>query len=123
MNINYIKYPSESQWDKILRRPVTDLSLLQETVCAILDDVKSRGDKAIKEYGFKFDHAELTQLQVTEKEITDAEKLIPFKLKEAILVAKANIEKFHTAQQTEFPRVETTPGVVCWQKGVAIEKV
>ena len=121
--MNLIKFPTESQWDEILRRPVADYGLLQETVSAILDNVKSKGDRAVKEYGLEFDRVELAQLQVTEKEIADAEKLIPAELKEAILIAKSNIEKFHAAQQTEFPRIETTSGVVCWQKAVAVEKV
>ena len=118
-----IKYPPENQWDEILRRPVSDYGSLQETVSAILIDVKNEGDKAVKEYGLKFDHVELSQLQVTEQEIADAEKLIPPELKEAILVAKNNIEKFHSAQKTESQRIETTQGVICWQKAVAIEKV
>jgi len=121
--INIIKYPKESQWGEILRRPVADNSSLNGTVSAILSDVRNKGDQAVKEYSLKFDHVELTQLQVTEKEIADAEKLIPTELKEAILTAKGNIEKFHAAQKTELPRVETTSGVVCWQKAVAIEKV
>jgi len=123
MNINFIKYPPENQWDEILCRPVADCDSLQETVSAILDDVKRRGDCAVKEYCKKFDHVELTQLQVSEQEIADAEKLIPVELKNAIHIAKTNIEKFHRAQKIESPRIETSPGVICWQKAVAIEKV
>ena len=120
---NIIKYPLENQWDDIIRRPVVDFGKLQETVSAILDAVKNRGDQAVKEYELQFDHVELTQLCVTEKEITDAEKQLPSELKEAILTAKTHIEKFHAAQQIELPHIETAPGVVCWQKAVPIEKV
>jgi len=121
--MNIIKYPAESRWNDVLCRPVADCGKLQEIVSAILDAVKCRGDQAVKEYELKFDHVKLTQLRVTEKEIADAEKQIPEELKEAILTAKANIEKFHATQKTELPRIETTQGVVCWQKSVAIEKV
>ena len=118
-----IEYPPESRWSDIIRRPAADYGKLQETVSAILEAVKNTGDQAVKEYGLKFDRVELTQLRVTEKEIADAEKQIPAKLKEAILTAKANIEKFHAAQKTDLPRIETAPGVICWQKAVPVEKV
>ena len=120
---NIIKFPPESQWDDIIRRPVADYGNLKETVGAILDTVKKHGDQAVKEYGLKFDKVELAHLHVTEKEIADAEKQIPAELKEAILTAKAHIEKFHAAQRIDLPRIETAPGVVCWQKAVPIEKV
>jgi len=121
--MNIIKYPIESRWSDILRRPSVDDDKLQETVGAILDAVKRGGDRAVKEYELKFDCVELNRLRVTEKEIAEAEKQIPEELKEAIFEAKANIEKFHAAQKTEAPHIETTPGVVCWQKAIPIEKV
>jgi len=121
--MNIIKYPPESEWDDILRRPAVDYGKLQEIADAILEDVKRRGDQAVKEYELKFDGIALTELRVTEQEIADAEKQVPEELKEAILTAKANIEKFHAAQKTELPRIETAPGVVCWQKAAPVEKV
>jgi histidinol dehydrogenase len=121
--MNILKYPSENQWDEVLLRPIADYGKLQETVSAILKDVKNRGDSAVKEYELKFDKVDLNQLPVTEKEIADAEKQIPVELKDAILTAKAHIEKFHIAQRLDLPCVETTPGVVCWQKAIPIEKV
>jgi len=121
--IHIIKYPPESQWDDILHRPVIDRGKLQETVNVILDAVKNKGDQAVKEYGLKFDRVEPAQLRVTEKEIADAEKQVPMELKEAILTAKNHIEKFHASQKTDLPRIETAPGVVCWQKATPVEKV
>jgi len=121
--INLLKYPHESRWDEILRRPVIDNRLIHETVSTILNDVKNKGDRAVTDYSLEFDHVELAGLRVSESEIAEAEKLISTELKEAILAAKKNIEKFHAAQKIELPRVETTHGVVCWQKAIAIEKV
>jgi len=121
--INIILYPPESQWDNIIRRPVINYSELQKTVGVILNDVKIKGDQAVIEFTRKFDRVDLSQLLVTDEEIAEAEKKIPSDLREAIQKAKANVEKFHSAQKIDFPRIETTPGVVCWQKAVAIEKV
>lgn len=118
-----IKYPATSDWASILTRPAHDNTSLMETVKGVLNDVRNRGDEAVKEYELKFDKVELSSLQVTEAEITAAEKLVSEDLQAAIILAKGNIEKFHAAQKHDLPRIETMPGVTCWQKAVAIDKV
>ena len=118
-----IKYPAESEWNSLLERPHFDNSQLFSTVQSILDDIKSRGDEAVIEYEEKFDHVKLNSLAVSEAEIAEAEATVSDELKAAIQKAKCNIEKFHKAQDQELPCVETTPGVVCWQKAKAIQKV
>jgi histidinol dehydrogenase len=89
----------------------------------ILDDVKQNGDTAVKNYELKFDKVELNSLIVSEKELSEAENLCSEELKKSILLAKENIWKFHEAQNQDLPCVETMPGVKCWQKAKAIEKV
>ncbi len=118
-----IKYPQPSEWKALLSRPVFDNSRLTQTVQTVLDDVCARGDEAVKEYELKFDKVQLTDLQVCDNEIVEAEKLVSPALKSAILLAKNNISTFHTAQKHDLPKVETMPGVTCWQKAVAIDKV
>ncbi len=118
-----IKYPQKNDWKKILSRPMLDNSSLFETVRNILEDVKQRGDKAIFEYEKQFDKVVLDSLIVSNEEIREAEQLVSKELKIAILQAKKNIEVFHSSQKFEIKKIETTPGVVCWQKPVGIEKV
>lgn len=118
-----IKYPQPEDWDSILARPVFDSSSLNETVNAILKDVRQRGDKAVLEYEAQFDKVELKSLAVSKEEINASESLVSSELKAAIRQAKRNIEKFHESQIFESKKIETTEGVTCWQKSVAIEKV
>lgn len=118
-----IEYPQHKDWKSLLSRPALDNSSLTETVTAVLDDIKSRGDAAVKEYELKFDKVQLDSLRVSEGEIAEAETLVADELKNAIRLAKGNIEKFHAAQDHELPRIETMPGVTCWQKAMPIEKV
>ena len=118
-----INNPDRSQWAEILKRPVMNTENLFDTVRGIIDRVKSDGDRAVLEMEAKFDKAELTSLAVTEAELKEAETLVDEKLKAAIRLAKQNIETFHAAQRFEGKKVETMPGVTCWQKAVAIEKV
>lgn len=118
-----IKYPSRSDWEEILARPAFDISALNEIVSSILSDVKKRGDEAVIEYEKKFDKVELASLSVSQEEIIASENFISEDLKEAIRQAKQNIEKFHAGQIFESKKIETRPGVTCWQKAVAIEKV
>ncbi|MDR1707956.1 histidinol dehydrogenase [Dysgonomonas sp.] len=118
-----IKYPERSEWTKILARPAFDTSSLNDIVSTVLDDIKNRRDKAVLEYEEKFDKVKLSSLAVTQEEIDEAETLVSKELKAAILQAKKNIEIFHRSQIFKTKKVETTPGVTCWQKAVAIEKV
>lgn len=118
-----IKYPVREQWDEILKRPALNTENLFDTVRGIIARVKAEGDKAVREYEAAFDKAVLTSLAVTKDEIKQAEALLLGELKEAIRLAKENIETFHAAQRFEGKKVETAPGVTCWQKAVAIEKV
>ena len=118
-----IKYPAKEEWSEIVKRPHLDVSQLNATVEGVLDDVKNHGDEAVKRYEEKFDHAHLDTLAVTEAEIEEAERLVSPELKDALHLAHHNIAAFHQSQKFEGEKVETCPGVTCWQKSVAIEKV
>lgn len=117
------KHPQPCEWADIVERPHMDVSSLSATVNTVLQDVKTRGDEAVKEYEEKFDHARLTDLAVSQDEMDEAERLVSADLKEALILAHANIERFHAAQDFQSIKVETAPGVTCWQKSVPIEKV
>ncbi len=118
-----IKYPNPDEWNKLIKRPALDVSSLFGTVQKVLDEVRTQGDEAVKKYGEQFDKVKISDLLVSETEINEAEILVDAELKEAILIAKNNIEKFHEAQKFNGNRIETITGVTCWQKAVAIEKV
>ena len=121
--MNIIKYPARSEWERITERPHLDVSQLNATVASVLADIKSRGDEAVKAYEEQFDHVRLSSLSVSEEEWQEAETLLSDELKQAIRLAHQNIEKFHAAQRFESRKIETQPGVVCWQKSVPIERV
>ena len=112
-----------SQWAEILKRPVMNTENLFDTVRSVIDRVKEEGDRAVLDYEEKFDKVVLASLAVSEEEQQEAENLVSEDLKAAIRLAKQNIETFHAAQRFEGKKVQTQPGVTCWQKAVAIEKV
>lgn len=118
-----IKYPSKADWPSLVKRPALDVTTLFDTVRTVLNEVRSEGDTAVKRYEKKFDKVTLSGLQMSEEEIKEARELVSEDLKQAIRTAKANIEKFHASQRFTGQKVETTSGVTCWQKAVAIEKV
>ena len=118
-----IEYPKREEWKDIVERPHLDVSQLNNTVSQVLSDIRQNGDKAVMEYERKFDHVELESLAVTEAEIDEAFNNIDSDLLEAIRLAHSNISKFHESQRFEGSKIETCPGVTCWQKSVAIEKV
>ena len=121
--MNIITYPERSQWNDLLRRPTLNTATLRGTVLEVLERIRTEGDKAVIEYEEKFDHVHLDSLSVTEEEFIEAEKAVSIELKAAIMLAFNNIKIFHEAQKFESKPVSTLPGVTCWQKAVAIEKV
>ena len=118
-----VRYPEREVWKKILERPHTDISALNGVVDGILEDVRNNGDEAVRRCEMRFDGVSLQSLAVTDDEIENAVRSVDAELKEAIELAHSNIERFHMAQRTTDHKVETMPGVSCWQKSVAIQKV
>lgn len=118
-----IDYPEKSQWQELLKRPVMNIESLFGTVQSIIDRVKAGGDEAVLQYEMQFDKVSLSALAVSSEEFDEAENLIDEELKAAIRLAAGNISAFHAAQRFVGKKVETQPGVTCWQKAVPIEKV
>ncbi len=118
-----IDYPEKSQWQELLKRPVMNTESLFGTVQGIIDRVKAGGDEAVLQYEMQFDKVSLSALAVSSEEFDEAENLIDEELKAAIRLAAGNISAFHAAQRFVGKKVETQPGVICWQKAVPIEKV
>ena len=118
-----IRYPAKEQWRNIVERPHIDASQLSATVTAVLDDVRLKGDEAVRIYEEKFDRVSLTSFAVTDEEIDKAVADLPAELTKALRLAHDNIARFHEAQAFTTTKTETAPGVVCWQKSVPIERV
>ncbi|MDX1939222.1 MAG: histidinol dehydrogenase [Saprospiraceae bacterium] len=115
--------PDKSTWRDLLKRPVFETASLEKTVSEILQSIQNEGDTAVKRFTVQFDKVEIENLQVSETEIQEAIQSLDSDLKQAIQIAKANIEKFHSQQIQAIEVVETMPGVRCWRKSVGIEKV
>ena len=115
--------PKAESWDEIIKRPSVNYENLLALVSEVFDEIQKVGDKAIFDYTKRFDQIQIENLNVAEDEILQANKSVPKKLKKAIKQAKKNIEIFHKSQKTKTIKVETTKGVMCWQKKYGIDKV
>lgn len=115
--------PPKIDWESLLKRPEADVTELFDTVRGVLDDIKEKGDSALKDYTQKFDGVSLDSFLVSEDEISEACLKVSSELKDAIYNAKLNVEAFHLSQALSVKKIETQPGVTCWQKSVGIEKV
>lgn len=116
-----IEYPDD--WSNLLQRPVFDQKKLEGDIFNIIQQVKLNGDKALLELTQKFDKISIDNIEVSTKEIEEANNLVNPNLKKAIDIAIENISKFHSFQKEEIKKIETSKGVFCWRKSVAIEKV
>jgi histidinol dehydrogenase len=118
-----IRKPEREEWPAILRRPGQDMSDIEPAVRSILERVKREGDAAVRELTHELDQADIASPLVTPEEIELASARVPEGLREAIDIAASNIRRFHEAQVEETRIIETMPGVRCWRKSVAIERV
>ena len=121
--IQKIINPSAEKWPEISQRPVLQSLELDNLVLQIFTEIKRNGDSTLKKYTNLFDGATIENIKVSEDEITESVNLVSEELKAAIQLAKANIEKFHTAQTENKQIIETTPGVNCWRESRPIEKI
>lgn len=115
--------PERKSWAGLLARPTLELEQIEQQVRPVMEAVRDRGDEALKEFTQRFDGVSLESFEVTQTEIEEAKAEVPQALQLAIQTAKHNIETFHSAQKQEALKVETMPGVNCYRKSVAIEKV
>lgn len=115
--------PDKNKWETICQRPGMNKTDLDGVVRNIIDRVKSESDEAVSSFNRKFDGLAPGNLKVSSDELEESYEQVPESLKNAINIAKANIEKFHSAQMVTEPVIETTPGVRCWRKNVPVEKV
>lgn len=116
-------YPDKSQWNALLKRPALSNESLYDSVGQVLAQVREEGDVAVLRLEKMFDKVELKSLEIPTEMIDEAGSLISGGLKDAITAAAANIRLFHQAQMPDLQKIETTPGVTCWQKAVPIQRV
>lgn len=121
--MNKIYNPKKEDWKNVLKRPTQTVSDIEATVNTIFKEVSQEGDVVLKKYTTQFDKVVLKEFLVSSEEIEEAKQLVCRELKDAISLAKTNIETFHQAQKTEKLEVETTTGVHCWQEKRPIQKV
>ena len=121
--IPLIKFPTRLEYSGLCERPHLESSLIGNLVESIFEKVKSEKDEALYSLTYEFEKRKIDAILYTETEIDTYSEATDEKLKKAIQIAFDNIYKFHEAQILVEKRIETSPGVVCWQKSSAIEKV
>lgn len=123
LKFQIIEHPDKKDWKTLLKRPEPNSENLEQKVLEVLKEVKTNGDEALRLFTRKFDNIELQAFDVKEDELKAAGEKVPDPLKEAINIAKNNIEKFHASQQEEVKKIEINKGVTCWRRSVPIQKV
>ncbi len=118
-----IKNPEKLGWNLIAERPKIEKENLSKLVSNIFYEVENEGEIALSKYTFIYDHVHVNDFLVSKQEIENASNSVSSELKEAIEIAKNNIEKFHKSQIDTSKKIKTSKGVTCWRENRAIEKV
>jgi histidinol dehydrogenase len=117
------EYPATADWQELTRRPTQNYEDLEAGIARTFRLVQESGDSALLNLTANYDGVQLETLLTSAKEIESAEAELPDELKSAIRQAHRNITLFHARQAEQPEQVETMPGVTCWRKSVAIDKV
>jgi histidinol dehydrogenase len=115
--------PSKKEWKTVIARPAIKDKEINKLIKPIMKKVQRQGDKALVKFALEYDHVEITSLLASREEIKAAHSQVSTELKNAILQAKENIEKFHAAQATPDLEMEILQGVTCMRRSVPIQKV
>lgn len=118
-----ILYPGKEEWAGILERPVNRGEDLEKVCKAVFDEVARDGDEALRKYTWFFDRVKLESFEVEECEFEEAVSLVSEELKDAIRLAKKNIERFHEVQVSGKCEYVNERGFRCWQEARAIDRV
>ena len=116
--------PDKTLWSALTERVTADDAVIESRVLAILERVRTQGDKALAELSLEIDKVDLSQgVEVSAEEIQQARESVSYQLRQAIEQAYENIYAFHQGQSFNTIEIETAPGVKCLQKAVPIQKV
>ncbi|MBQ8783181.1 MAG: histidinol dehydrogenase [Clostridia bacterium] len=109
--------------EDILTRDIKTKSGVEDIVSDIIENVKANGDKALIEYGAKFDGASITAIEVTKEEIDAAFESEDKEYIETLKKARDNIHHFHSHQVRNNFIINDKDGVILGQKITPIDKV
>ena len=122
--MNIITYPERNTWADLLKRPTLQTESLRETVLEILNRIKFEGDKAVLEYEEKFDKVQLNSLLDKRGRNCRSRKESQHRTEGGpshwLITTSARSTPHRYSRER---KITTLPGVTCWQKAVAIEKV
>jgi histidinol dehydrogenase len=121
--LNQINFPDKDFYSQICERPKLESKALDKLIEEIFQTISEKKDSGLRELTLKFDSRNIDSILYTQEEISDFGQNISSELKKAIETAYHNIYQFHASQKLEIKKIETSPGVICWQKSSPIEKV
>jgi histidinol dehydrogenase len=121
--LNQINFPDKDFYSHICERPKLESKALDKLIEEIFQTISEKKDSGLRELTLKFDSRNIDSILYTQEEISEFGQNISSELKKAIETAYHNIYQFHASQKLEIKKIETSPGVICWQKSSPIEKV
>ena len=107
---------------RLLERGQAADPAVAEQAARIVDDVRARGDRALREYARRFDKLR-GSLEVTDQEIRDNAAEAPSAVRRAIAQAARHIRRIAKRQVPREWRAATVPGVVVEQRVTPLARV
>ena len=105
------------------RERVSADAQITQTVRSIIEDVRTRGDAALREYTKRFDGVDVQSFRLPPEELERAYDSLGEEFQETLLLAAANIERFHERQIQRDYVVTEQAGVVLGLRHIPMERV
>ncbi len=118
--IRIMRYADTAR-EEILSRAVPTVNV-EETVAAIIAEVRRDGDAALLRFTERFDKAKLTSLVVTEAEIREAVASVDPELLRVLTLAAGRIRRFHECQRRQSFILNDEKGVLMGQKVIPVDR-
>ncbi len=115
--------PPRAEWDSLIERNIPQDDEIAERVASIIEEVRTGGDTALRSIVERIEGSAPDSFEVSREERAAAANMLSDELKEALAVAKSNIERFHAAQMYKGIELELMAGVKCSQRSVPIRRV
>jgi histidinol dehydrogenase len=96
---------------------------VEQAVRELIDDVRVRGDDALRDMALRFDGATLTTLEVPRATCQRSLRELDAGVRAALELAAANIATFHRSQMPEPHEIEPTPGMRLGRRADPLRRV
>ena len=123
MRVHYLADLDNAAYAHLMQRSGSEVQRVMPQVQAIMEDVRQRGDAALRELSLRIEGVALEHFRVSPEEIAAAHEQVSSDFVAGLQQARQNLERFHREQLPQDSMHDLQPGVRAGRQWRPIEKV